>query len=95
MFRVGGGVSAPKAVFSPDPEYSEEARKAKYQGTCLLDLVVDANGHPTNIKVISALGMGLDEKAMESVRNWKFEPGQKDGHPVAVEIAVEVDFHLY
>jgi periplasmic protein TonB len=94
-YRPGRGVSAPRVIYQTDPEFSEEARKAKYQGTCLLDLVVDTNGRPTQIRVISALGMGLDEKAMESVRNWKFEPGQKDGHPVPVEIAVEVDFHLY
>jgi periplasmic protein TonB len=94
-FRPGRGVTAPRVIYQTDPEFSEEARKAKYQGTCVLGLVVDANGRPTNIRVINALGMGLDEKAIESVRNWKFEPGQKDGHPVAVEIAVEVDFHLY
>ena len=94
-FRPGRGVTAPRVIYQTDPEFSEEARKAKYQGTCVLGLIVDASGRPTNIRVINALGMGLDEKAIESVRNWKFEPGQKDGHPVAVEIAVEVDFHLY
>ena len=95
VFRMGRGVSAPRVIYQTDPEFSEEARKAKYQGTCVLGLVVDANGRPTQIRVINALGMGLDEKAIESVKNWKFEPGQKDGHAVAVEIAVEVDFHLY
>jgi len=95
VFRPGRGVTAPRVIYQTDPEFSEEARKAKYQGTCVLGLVVDANGRPTNIRVLNALGMGLDEKAIESVRNWKFEPGKKDGHDVAVEIAVEVDFHLY
>jgi TonB family protein len=95
IFRVGKGVTGPRVIYQTDPEFSEEARKAKYQGTCVLGLVVDANGRPTNIRVLSALGMGLDEKAIESVKNWKFEPGKKDGHDVAVEIAVEVDFHLY
>lgn len=94
-FRPGRGVTAPRVIYQTDPEFSEEARKAKYQGTCVLGLIVDASGRPTNIHIINALGMGLDEKAIESVRNWKFEPGQKDGHAVAVEIAVEVDFHLY
>jgi len=95
VFRPGAGVSPPRVIYQTDPEFSEEARKAKYQGTCVLGLIVDSSGRPTNIHVVSSLGMGLDEKAIESVRNWKFEPGQKDGHNVAVEIAVEVDFHLY
>jgi len=73
----------------------EEARKAKYQGTCTLGLIVGTDGRPSNIRVLSSLGMGLDEKAIEAVKNWKFEPAMKDGHPVRVEIAVEVDFHLY
>ncbi len=95
-FRFGGkGVTAPRVTYQTDPEFSEEARKAKYQGNCVLGLVVDANGRPTNIHVLNSLGMGLDEKAIESVKNWKFDPGKKDGHDVAVEIAVEVDFHLY
>ena len=94
-YRPGRGVTAPRVIYQTDPEFSEEARKAKYQGTCVLGVVVDANGRPTNIRVLSALGMGLDEKAMESVKNCKLEPGQKDGHAVPVENAVEVDFHLY
>jgi protein TonB len=94
-FRVGGGVSAPRAIETPDPEYSEEARKAKYQGTCVLWLIVGPDGKPRDIKVARALGMGLDEKAIEAVRNWKFEPALKDGKPVAVQINVEVNFRLY
>jgi TonB family protein len=94
-FRIGRGVTPPRVIYQTDPEFSEEARKAKYQGTCVLSVVVDATGRPTQIHVLSTLGMGLDEKAIESVKNWKFEPGQKDGHPVPVVIAVEVDFHLY
>jgi TonB family protein len=95
VFRVGGGVSAPRAVFSPDPEYSEEARKAKYQGTCVLWLVVGPDGRPRDIRVSRTLGLGLDEKAIEAVKQWKFEPAMKDGRPVAVQINVEVTFHLY
>jgi protein TonB len=95
IFHVGGGVSAPRVVYQVDPEFSEEARKAKYQGTCTLMLVVDSNGRPTNIRVANSLGMGLDEKAIEAAKKWKFEPAMKDGRPVAVEIALEVDFHLY
>jgi TonB family protein len=80
----------------PNPhELNRRTMSSGYQGNCVLGLVVDGNGRPTNIRVLNALGMGLDEKAIESVKNWKFEPGKKDGHDVAVEIAVEVDFHLY
>src|ERR1051326_2316753 len=94
-YRVGGGVSAPRATFSPDPEYSEEARKAKYQGTVVLWVVVGPDGRPHDIRVQRTLGMGLDEKAIEAVRQWKFEPAKKDGNPVAVQINVEVNFRLY
>jgi len=95
IFRVGGGVSAPRALFTPDPEYSEEARKAKYQGTVVLWLIVDQSGRPRDVKVARSLGMGLDQKAVEAVRQWKFEPAMKDGHAVAVQINVEVNFRLY
>jgi TonB family protein len=95
VFRPGRGVTPPRPIYSPDPEFSEEARKAKYQGTCTLMIVVDTDGKPINLRVVNSLGMGLDEKALETVRTWRFEPGQKDGHPVKVEMAVEVDFHLY
>jgi TonB family protein len=94
-YRPGRGVTAPRAIFSPEPEFSEEARKAKYQGVCTLMIVVDTDGKPINLRVVNSLGMGLDEKALETVKTWRFEPGMKDGHPVKVEIAVEVDFHLY
>jgi protein TonB len=95
VFRIGGGVSPPRALSTPDPEYSEEARKAKYQGTVVLWLIVDANGRPRDLRVARSLGMGLDQKAMEAVRNWKFEPAMKDGKPVAVQMNVEVSFRLY
>jgi protein TonB len=94
-FRVGGGVSAPKVIYEPDPEYSEEARKAKYQGVCVVQLVVGTDGRPHDIKVQRSLGLGLDEKAIEAVNLWKFEPGMKDGNPVATIINVEVQFRLY
>jgi TonB family protein len=94
-FRVGGGVSAPKAIFAPDPEYSEEARKVKHMGTVVLWLVVGPDGKPRDIRVLRTLGLGLDEKAIEAVKNWRFEPAMKDGKPVAVQINVEVNFHLY
>jgi TonB family protein len=94
-FRVGGGVSAPSAIYAPDPEYSEEARNAKHQGTVLLWVVVGPDGAPRDIRVQRSLGMGLDEKAIEAVRKWKFEPSMRDGHPVAVQVNIEVNFRLY
>jgi TonB family protein len=94
VFRVGGGVTAPVPLYRPEPEYSEEARKAKYQGTVVLYVEVDASGHPRNLKVMRSLGLGLDEKAMEAVEKWKFRPGYKDGKPVTVAATVEVNFRL-
>ncbi len=94
-YRVGGGVSAPRVLSQPDPEYSEEARKAKYQGTVVLWVVVGSDGKTHEIRVQRSLGMGLDEKAMEAVRTWRFDPAKKDGQPVAVQINVEVNFRLY
>ena len=94
-FRVGNGVSAPRALETPDPEYSEEARKAKFQGVVVLWLIVGQDGKPRDIKVTRPLGMGLDQKAIEAVNKWRFEPAMKDGRPVAVQINVEVNFRLY
>ena len=94
-YRVGGGVSAPKPLFTPDPEYSEEARKSKYQGVVVLWLVIGSDGRPRDIKIARPLGMGLDEKAIEAVRTWRFEPAKKDGQNVAVQMNVEVSFRLY
>ena len=94
VFRVGGGVSAPVVLYKVDPEYSEEARKAKYSGTVVLQLVVDAGGKARDIRVVRSLGLGLDEKAIEAVNKWKFRPGVKNGQPVAVQATIEVNFRL-
>ena len=93
-FRVGGGVSQPSVLFKVDPEYSEEARKAKYSGTVLLRLIVDPDGKARDIKVVRSLGLGLDEKAMEAVAKWKFKPGMKNGSAVPVIATIEVNFRL-
>jgi protein TonB len=95
LFHVGNGVSAPVPIFSPDPDYSEEARKAKYQGTVVLTVIVGPDGRVHNARVARSLGMGLDEKAIEKVMVWKFKPATKDSKPVAVEVSVEVQFNLY
>jgi TonB family protein len=94
-YSVGGGVSAPIPIYKPEPAYSEEARKAKYQGTVVLWIVVDALGGVTDCRVVKPLGLGLDEKAVETVRTWKFKPALKNGTPVPVRVMVEVSFRLF
>ena len=93
-YRPGGGVSLPVPITKPEPEYSEEARKAKYQGSVTLQIVVDEKGVPKDIRVVKKLGLGLDEKAIEAVQKWRFKPGMKDGKPVAVIATIEVSFRL-
>jgi protein TonB len=95
VFKVGGGISSPQEISTPDPEYTEEARRAKTQGTCTLWLIVDAAGNPRDIRVVHGLGFGLDAKAVEAVKRWRFDPALKDGRPVNVQISVEVEFRLY
>ena len=95
-YHVGGGISAPVPLNTVEAEFSDEARRAKYQGVVLIQMIVDAHGNPQNPRVIRPLGMGLDEKALEAVRKYRFKPAVKDGKtPVPVMITVEVNFHLY
>ena len=94
VYRIGGGVSDPVPIFKPEPEYSEEARKAKFQGAVMLSIIIDENGKTRDIRVIRPLGLGLDEKAIEAVLRWRFKPSLKDGRAVAVSANVEVNFRL-
>lgn len=94
VYKIGGGVSQPTLLSKVEPEYSEEARKAKWQGTVVLSLIVDENGTAQQIKVARSLGMGLDQKAIEAVTKWRFRPGMKDGKPVPVYATIEVNFRL-
>ena len=93
-YHIGGGVSQPSVISKVEPEYSEEARKAKWQGQVILQLVVDEHGHAQNVKVLRALGLGLDQKAIEAVEKWVFKPGMKDGKPVPVYATIQIDFRL-
>jgi protein TonB len=93
-FRIGGDVLPPVLISKVEPEYSEEARKAKYSGSVLLSVVVDEHGIPRNIQVVRALGLGLDQKAIEAVQRWRFRPGTRNGKAVPVVAAVEVSFRL-
>ncbi len=94
VYSVGGGITKPVATFAPEPEYSDEGRRARLQGTVIVELVVDANGTTRNFKVIQSLGLGLDEEALKAVAKWRFKPGTKDGKPVAVLADVYLGFHL-
>jgi TonB family protein len=94
VYRVGGGVTAPALLYKVEPEYSEEARKAKYQGTVVVYAEVDPNGRAMNLRIMQSLGLGLDEKALEAIKKWRFRPGYKDGKPVTVAATIEVNFRL-
>src|ERR1019366_2606441 len=94
VFRVGSGVRAPRLISKVEPKYSTEALTAKLQGTVLLYVVVDENGNPGDVRVLRPLGLGLDQKAVEAVQTWRFEPGLKDGKPVPVEAQIGVNFRL-
>ena len=93
-YRVGGAVAGPTVLVKVEPEYSDEARKAKFQGIVVLSLEVNERGLPQNLRVIQTLGLGLDEKAIEAVMKWRFRPGLKDGKPVTTLAQVLVNFRL-
>jgi protein TonB len=97
QFRAGvNGIGSPQCIYCPNPEYSDEARKAKYQGTVLLDVTVTADGRVTNPVVIKGPGLGLEERALAKVRDWKMRPALgPSGRPVACRVQVEVTFRLY
>ena len=97
LAKVGGGVSAPVVIHSVDPEFSDEARRAKYQGECTVTLIVDAQGNPQNPHVTQALGMGLDEKAIDAIKQYKFRPAyDKDKKKtVAVMVSIVINFRIY
>lgn len=94
VYQIGGAVSAPRLVYKVEPEYSEDARKAKWQGIVVLAAIVDQNGRTREIKVVRSLGLGLDERAIEAVQRWLFKPGLLNGTPVAVFATIEVNFRL-
>jgi TonB family protein len=94
VYGIGNGVSQPKLIYKIEPAYSEEARQAKWQGNVGLSIVVGEDGSPSEIKVSHSLGLGLDENAIEAVKQWRFQPGLKDGKPVRVIASIEVRFRL-
>jgi len=84
----------PQLIYKEEPEYSDEARKARHEGTVVLEIDVDTAGRPTNIRVIRGLGLGLDEKAMAAVSHWKFRPALAGDRPVVAPAQIRVSFHL-
>ena len=94
VFRIGGGVLTPRLLHKVEPSYTDEAKEAKLQGTVTLEIEIWEDGRPHNIGVLQSLGLGLDEKAIEAVRQWRFAPGTKDGKPARVQAQVEVSFRL-
>jgi protein TonB len=94
LYAIGGGVSKPVVLYAPDAEFSEEARKAKFSGNVEVYLWVDENGSPSHIRVVRGVGMGLDDKAIEAVRQYKFKPAMKDGKPVKVPLYIDVNFQI-
>jgi len=94
--RIGGRVSAPIVLYEPEAEFSDEARKNKYQGVVTVSIIVDKHGNPQNPRVLHPIGMGLDEKAIEAAMKYRFKPAMKDGKtPVAVLMNIAIDFHIY
>ena len=97
VIDVGPGVSPPRPIFSPDPDYPLAARQGKHkvQGICVLGLTVDERGSVHDVHITRSLDKRLDQNAIDAVKKWKFKPAMKDGKPVAVRISVEVGFRLY
>jgi protein TonB len=95
VYELGNGVTAPKPVYTPDPEYSERARKKKINGTVVVAMIVTPEGRVRDVKIAKSLDEGLNKQALAAVRTWKFEPATKDGKPVAVHLNVDVSFRVY
>ena len=106
IYHVGDGVSAPQITYSVDPEFTDKARKKKISGTCTIGLVVDSRGNPRDVHVVKSIAesvppklrsdaQGLDERAVESVKQYKFKPGEFQGKAVPVETTVGINFRIY
>ena len=95
VYEVGNGVTAPKPVYTPDPEYSEKARKKKINGTVVVAMIVTQEGRVRDVKIAKSLDAGLDKQALAAVRTWKFKPAYRNRVPVPVRVMIEVVFRLF
>lgn len=93
--KIGGDVLPPRAIYAPDPEYTDPARNARLQGTIVFQMVVTEAGEVGDFLLERPLGLGLDDQAAAALRTWKFKPATKGGKPIAARLHVEVNFHLY
>ncbi len=94
VYKLGSGVTPPRATYTPIPEYSDKARRSRIQGTVQLKVIVAPDGKAHDITVTQGLGYGLDEQAVKSVKKWRFDPALRNGEPVPVEVPIEVSFRL-
>jgi periplasmic protein TonB len=95
VMNVGGGVSAPQVIHSVEPQFTAEARQQDFQGSVAIQLIVDAQGNPQSVHVVRRAGLGLDEEAIAAVKQYRFRPAMYQGHAVAVQMVIDIDFHLH
>jgi len=93
-YHLGGDVKPPILIYSAEPEFSEDARRAKKGGSVLVYLWVDAQGLPSHLRIVRGVGYGLDEKAVEAIRQYRFKPATLNGEPVTVDLNIEVNFQF-
>ncbi len=95
IYHVGSGVTAPQAQRTPEPEFNDEARDARIEGLLVLNVVIDEHGNVGRVKILTPIGMGLDDNAVTAVKAWRFKPALRNGEPVAVEMQIELGLSLH
>jgi protein TonB len=95
VMHAGGSISKPVVLYAVEPEFSEEARKSKFSGNVEVYLIVDEQGRPSHVRVVRGVGMGLDEKAVAAVEQYRFKPAMQNGRPVKVDLYIDVEFRIF
>jgi TonB family protein len=93
--RIGGGISPPELAIQVAPEFTPEAKKAKFHGSVVVGCIIDEQGLPEDVHIVRGIGQGLNDKAIEAVKQYKFKPAMEDGKPVPVKLNIEVNFQLF